>query len=392
MPTEELVVLADRYALEEVIGRGGMADVYRATDRVLSRPVAVKLLRDVTADESDRARFTAEARTLARLSHSGLVTVLDAGTASEQPFLVMELIDGPSLATYCSGTALDSGRVARIGIQVSAALAYAHAAGVVHRDVKPGNVLLASDWSVRLADFGIARLVGDAVRHTRTGLTIGSPAYLSPEQVRGADVTPASDVYSLGLVLLEALIGRPVYSGTPTESAMARLSTPPSIPDDLPPIWQHLLASMTSLEPDQRPTATLVATTLRALGSDIGKAVPSSANDTHSTQVLPLRSSAPESLVGGAKQIFRQARGAISRSIVRELLRADLLGADLLRGRARWVIAGALALLLLVLLFTALAGEGGDQTGARNDLPAEVPSRFEEPLRQLHDAVNGATQ
>jgi serine/threonine protein kinase len=396
MPTDGMVVLDDRYALEEVIGRGGMADVYRATDRVLSRPVAVKLLRDVTADESDRARFTAEARTLARLSHSGLVTVLDAGTASEQPFLVMELIDGPSLATYCSGTGLGTSRVARIGIQVSDALAYAHAAGVVHRDVKPGNVLLASDGSVRLADFGIARLVGDAVRHTRTGLTIGSPAYLSPEQVRGAEVTPASDVYSLGLVLLETLIGHPVYAGTPTESALARLSTPPSIPDNLPPTWQHLLASMTALEPDQRPTATQVARTLLELGDETGKTAPNNAKDTGFTQVLPLHPSAPEPLLGGAKRMLRQAWDAVSWRNVRDLLRSDLPRRGLLRGagrRAWWVIAGALALLLLVLLLAALAGGGGDPAGVvDSELPVKVPPRFEEPLRQLHDAVNGAAK
>ena len=217
--------LRDRYVLESLLGSGGMADVHRATDTTLERSVAVKVLRDVAGDESARHRFVAEARTLAGLSHRNLVTVLDAGIGEDddRPFLVMELVEGRSLADALEDGPLTPEDAAAVGAQVAAALTYAHGRGVVHRDVKPGNVLLGGDGRVKLADFGIARLLGDTARHTRTGTAIGTAAYLAPEQVRGEDVTGAADTYALGLVLLEALTGRRAFPGSPTEAALARL-------------------------------------------------------------------------------------------------------------------------------------------------------------------------
>ena len=252
-------MLGDRYALGEVIGRGGMADVYRATDVLLSREVAVKVLRDRAEDAHARDRFTAEARTLASLSHAGLVMILDAGIDAEQPYLVMGLVEGSTLAALCAEGPLDGSEAARIGAQVAAALSYVHAQGVIHRDVKPGNVLIGADGQVKLADFGIARLIGDTVRNTLTGQAIGTPAYLAPEQVRGQEITPAVDVYSLGLVLLEALTGERAYPGPPVEAAMARLSSRPSIPADLPPGWRSLLAAATATAPADRPDASTLA-------------------------------------------------------------------------------------------------------------------------------------
>ncbi|HEX6516050.1 MAG TPA: protein kinase [Nocardioidaceae bacterium] len=274
MPFAEL---GHRYALEQLIARGGMADVYRATDRRLSRPVAVKQLRDVTSSPAEQARFTAEARTLSRLNHPGLVTVLDAGVDDDRPFLVMDLVPGPTLADRCCDGPLPPEEVADVGAQVADALAFAHEAGVVHRDVKPANVLLGGDGRVRLADFGIARVIGDSTRHTGTGLTIGTAAYLSPEQVRGTEVGPAADVYALGLVLLECLTGTCAYSGPPVEAALARLTRPVAIPEALPPAWRRLLREMTAAEPAQRPTATQTAASLRSLryaaeAADVGTA------------------------------------------------------------------------------------------------------------------------
>lgn len=260
---EELV--GGRYALGEGIGRGGMADVYRATDRVLSREVAVKVLRDRAEDTNTRERFTAEARTLARLSHTGLVMILDAGIDAEQPYLVMQLVEGSTLAALIAEGPVAASEAARIGTQVAAALAYAHAHGVIHRDVKPGNVLLGTDGQVKLADFGIARLIGDTMRHTNTGQAIGTPAYLAPEQVRGHEITPAADVYALGLVLLEMLTGERAYPGAPVEAAIARLSAPPPIPGELSQGWRSLLAEATALEPADRPDAATVAERLRVL-------------------------------------------------------------------------------------------------------------------------------
>lgn len=379
MHTEGTAVLDDRYALEEVIGRGGMAEVYRATDRVLARRVAVKLLRHVAAGSADRARFAAEARTLARLDHPNLVTVLDAGTASEQPYLVMELVDGPSLAECCSGTGLDITRVSRIAEHVSDALAYAHITGVVHRDVKPGNVLLGGDGRARLADFGIARLLDDSARHTRTGMTIGSPAYLSPEQVRGQEVTTASDVYSLGLVLLEALTGRPVYSGTPTESALARLSTSPDIPSTLPPGWQDLLRAMTALDPLERPTAAQVAERARALTAGPEPDSGTTVGEDHAghTRLLPSPGETEDRVPATTGTLKRTARPGQPTPSPRLL-------------HARWAVAGLLVVLLVTLAVVWLVvAVGGDAPEDGAELPQGVSPRLEEPLRDLHDAVHG---
>ncbi len=267
------MVLGDRYELGAVLGRGGMADVYRATDRLLHREVAIKVLRETTENDADRRRFTSEATMLAGLSHPGLVMVLDAGFTAEQPYLVLELVEGPTLGQACASGPLDPDRVAEIGAQLAEALASAHAQGVVHRDVKPGNVLLGTDGRVKLADFGIARLLDDTVRHTKTGHAIGTPAFLSPEQVRGDEITTAVDIYSLGLVLLEALTGERAYPGSATEAALARLSRPPAMPASLPAHWRELLVAMTATEPGDRPGAAGVATRLRTDGSDPSRPV-----------------------------------------------------------------------------------------------------------------------
>ena len=162
--------LADRYTLDAVIGRGGMADVHRATDTVLEREVAVKLLRMHAATDRDRARFRSEAQLLAALDHPGLVAVLDAGLSEDDvPYLVMELIEGTSLTPYVDGEPMPTDRVAAIAADLAAVLGYVHERDIVHRDVKPGNVLLGPDGRARLADFGIARMLGDTSGHTLTG-------------------------------------------------------------------------------------------------------------------------------------------------------------------------------------------------------------------------------
>ncbi len=263
MLTQGTGVVDDRYALEGLVGRGGMADVYRATDNVLEREVAVKVLRDRSSSTADRDRFREEAQMLAALDHPNLVTVLDAGVSDDVPYLVMDLIDGKSLAPFCRGKSIPGHRVAHIGADLAAVLAYVHSRGIVHRDVKPSNILIGRDGIVRLADFGIARLLGDTSGHTGTGATIGTAAYIAPEQVRGEPVTPASDVYSLGLVLLEALTGRRAYTGGPMEAALARLDASPLIPSSLPPGWPALLTRMTDMDPERRPSAEEIVPVLR---------------------------------------------------------------------------------------------------------------------------------
>ncbi|WP_193612605.1 serine/threonine-protein kinase [Nocardioides lijunqiniae] len=259
-------LLSGRYELGAVLGRGGVADVHRATDTLLSREVAVKRLREATPSDADRARFTAEARTLAVLSHPALVTLLDAGDSDDRPYLVLELVEGSTLAGLLARGPLPAPEeAARLLGAVAGALAYAHGAGVVHRDVKPGNVLLGDDGRVKLADFGIARIVGDTVRHTMTGTTVGTVGYLAPEQVSGAEITPAVDVYALGLVLLEAVTGEKAFTGSTAEAAVARLARDPHVPETLSAPLADLVRAMTSRDPGARPSAAVVAERLAVI-------------------------------------------------------------------------------------------------------------------------------
>ena len=251
-------VLGGRYRLIELLGSGGMATIYRATDTGLGRDVALKILRpEYLRDPDFSARFRQEAQSAASLSHPNVVTVYDYGEDPSGPYIVMELIDGEDLATILrrSGT-LPPRQVARIGSGVARALAAAHARGLVHRDIKPGNVLIGKDGQVKVVDFGIARAISEA-QVTLPGTTLGSVHYFSPEQARGEPATAASDIYSLGIVLYEMLVGSRPWEGDSAASvALARLSGPipdpmvvrPSVPPDLASIVRRALA----LDPKDR--------------------------------------------------------------------------------------------------------------------------------------------
>lgn len=362
----EPVLIEDRYALHEPIGHGGMADVYRAVDQVLGREVAVKMMRDATAGESERARFINEAQTLARLDHEGLVTVLDAGTDAAQPFLVLDLVQGQSLSACLADGPLEPERVATIGLQVAEALSYVHRCGVVHRDVKPGNVLIGKDGQVKLADFGIARLMDSTERHTRTGMTVGSPAYLAPEQVGGREVTTAADVYSLGLVLLEALTGEKAFHGTSMEIAFARLNAPPRIPEWLSPPWQELLHQMTEIDPDARPRCLDVAGSLRRLAGG--------ADDPAATQLM----AGPDFTGELTMHTLVAPVVAIARRGLRPLAS---------RGRRVAVVAAAAVLTTTVAVGVAAARDDDPRNTER--IPDGVPTRLEKPMTELRDAVYG---
>jgi len=289
-------LLAGRYRVGPVIGHGGMAQVYRGVDLVLDRPVAVKVFHATAVEYAATARQAGEARILAGLDHRNLVRVFDADTdpGTGCSFLVMELVEGASVSAVLAGCGpMPPDAVAAIGAQLGEAVAAVHRAGIVHRDIKPANVLLThpipdaaaqsgtaqvrSDDDAtgqgaaggvavaRLTDFGIARFL-EATRLTTTGLLIGTAQYLSPEQTLGEPVGYPSDVYALGLLLLECLTGQVEFPGSPVESAVARLHRHPVIPAELGSGWAALLGSMTAREPDQRPTAADAAALLRNLG------------------------------------------------------------------------------------------------------------------------------
>lgn len=238
-----------------------MSTVYRAVDESLGRDVAIKLFR--AGAEADLTRHEEEARVLAGLSHHGLVTLLDAGIddsspTERHPFLVMELVEGTNLDEALRQRTFNPREISEIAYDLAEALEYVHANGVVHRDIKPSNVMLveygtsAFRTRARLGDFGIA-LGADTSRLGSDEPTTGTAAYLSPEQASGAEITSASDVYSLGLVLLQCFTGELAFPGGQVESALARLAAEPRIPDDLPDDWSAILRSMLAREPAQRP-------------------------------------------------------------------------------------------------------------------------------------------
>jgi eukaryotic-like serine/threonine-protein kinase len=257
-------LVANRYRLAGILGVGGVAEVRRAWDTVLRRAVAIKLLR-TGCDVADRRRFDNEIHTLAGLSHPGLVSVYDAGTIGPTPFVVMQLVDGSTLRDRIAYGPLPVTVVCELGRSLSEALGHVHTHGVVHRDVKPSNILRDRDGTVYLADFGLARAAG-ATRLTRSDQFVGTAAYLAPEQVQGGEITPAVDVYALGLVLLECLTGIREYEGCAIEAAVARLHRAPHVPDHLPFELARLLTLMTSPHPRQRPSAHECARILRAIG------------------------------------------------------------------------------------------------------------------------------
>ncbi|MEV0241536.1 serine/threonine-protein kinase [Streptomyces sp. NPDC050674] len=256
-------ILAGRYRLDALIGSGGAADVYRGHDLRLRRPVAVKLFRAGTGFDTEDA-LRGEAVILARLQHPGLVTAFDAGRHDGEAFLVMQLIEGHTLKSRIAEGPLSCEAAAALGAELAEALAHAHEAGIVHRDVKPSNILLDRSGHPHLTDFGISRLL-DATTRTATGTLTGTAAYLSPEQVLGRSVGRPADIYALGLVLLESLTGRLEYDGGPLESAIARLHRPPDLPDFLPDAFATLLRDMTGLDEQARPGASDCAQALARL-------------------------------------------------------------------------------------------------------------------------------
>ncbi len=254
-PAEVLAgqVLGGRYQVGEPLGRGGCATVYAAHDTQLDRDVAVKVW-----DQPDEA--AAEGRLTARLHHPGVVVVHDASREGDLAFLVMERVQGLSLDVELDLGPLPAQRAAHIVSQVARTLSFVHGDGVVHGDVKPGNILLGPHDHATLTDFGVAS--PDRTRYP--DVAHGTPPYLSPEQARGRTLSPATDVYALGLVLLECVTGTRAFPGSPEAAAAARLHGGPLIPRSVPADLAALVRDMTALDPVRRPTAGQVATRLES--------------------------------------------------------------------------------------------------------------------------------
>ncbi len=285
-----------RYELSEPIATGGMAQVWRAQDTVLDRPVAVKILHPhLATDAGFLVRFRREAVAAARLSHPGIVAIYDTVSADNLEAIVMELIDGRTLRMVLDETPqLSPSDATIVGVQVADALAEAHRGGVVHRDIKPSNILLCSDRRVMVTDFGIAK-AGEDTDLTVTGTLLGTAKYLSPEQVRGEDVDPRSDLYSLGVVLFESLAGQPPFKAeTDAATALARLHNDPpplqQLRPDIPTELATIVMRLLERDPDQRFTR---AVDLRAVLNGSSNAMPAPSPATSAAPTVPLATAPP---------------------------------------------------------------------------------------------------
>ena len=252
-------VFADRYEVEEPLGTGGMAEVWRGHDRVLNRTVAIKtLLPQFARDASFVDRFRREAQAAARLNHPGIVSVYDSGTDGDTPYIVMQYIEGRTLADFLgSGKTLPPAQAAKIAQEIAEALGVAHAHGVIHRDIKPANVMITRDGKVLVMDFGIARLISGPETAPQTSAVLGTASYLSPEQAQGQPVDARSDIYALGVVLYEMLTGRPPFTGdSPMAIAYKQVNATPPAPSsanpDVPPELDAVVMRALSKNPANR--------------------------------------------------------------------------------------------------------------------------------------------
>jgi serine/threonine-protein kinase len=311
-----VITFADRFVLEHELGSGGMARVYLGRDEVLDRPVAVKVLNPVHGGTEVGDRFKREGRTAARLAHPNIVQVYDAGEAlfdgRDASYIVMEYVPGGDLKALIDQRGRLSGsELARLGDEVCAGLAHAHEHGVIHRDIKPHNILLDEKGHAKVTDFGIARAL-DTTQATRTGSFLGTALYSSPEQLQGKKATPKSDVYSLGATLYQAATEAPPFSGaTPLEIASQHVSQAPVPPRqlgaDVGESLQALILECLAKHPDDRPTAEGARSRLEA---EIPSAAPPPAPATSPTEEVQTRTepASPRAEGGGAVRTERKGR------------------------------------------------------------------------------------
>ncbi|GAA1120305.1 serine/threonine-protein kinase [Nocardiopsis composta] len=386
-------LLSGRYQLDEQIGSGGMGTVWRATDTILNRPVAVKLLHPAQmAEPTARERFRTEARITAGLSHPGIAQVYDYGEQGDRAFLVMELVLGETLSSILKrNDGLEPGATLDILAQSAAALASAHGRGVVHRDIKPGNLMVTDDGTVKLTDFGIAR--GEhSVTLTQTGMVMGTAQYISPEQASGRPATYASDIYALGVVAYECLAGQPPFTAdSPIALALAHTrEPPPPLPDSLPPQLIELVETMLAKAPDDRPeSAGEVARVAQLLRSAANE-------DLGATTAMDLTDPTRTVLAGGGPITAAQRKGTAA---VRE---QDGAPAARRGGRPNLpVVLAAVVAAIAVVVGVAWAGsyfngngQDGQPVGDRENAspsssPSATPSVDETPDEGVVDEGTG---
>ena len=387
-------LLGGRYRLEDRIGLGAMGEVWSGVDVRLGRPVAVKLLRtDVGSDEDLPRRFEAEGRAAARLVHPNAVTVFDASEQDGRAFLVMECLPGSTLADQLGRGRLPPEEVRSLALQVLGALGAAHRLGLVHRDVKPANLLLASYGTWKLADFGIARSLTDHGDLTVAGLVYGTPAYLAPERIDGQPATAASDLFSLGVVMYEALAGRqPFQGGTPLAVAAAVRNAPVeplrALCPGLDPRLEAVVTRALAKDPARRFAA--AEEMALALGSPGATTCDPSLSPTAvlgASEVLPTAGTAtvhlPARVHGSAPLRWEQTRATTARAALRRHRRA-----------AAAAVAALLVVLALVLGHhpsgpapTAPALSSSSSSSSSSSGPGGVSPSLSHALGQLQQAV-----
>ena len=362
-------VLASRYELVDLLGRGGMSDVYLALDQRSGNQVALKIVR--SGDPEFVRRLAQEVRALESFEHPGLIRLLDTGRQADQAFLVMEFVDGTTLAQSLQRGPLGGPETARLGERLADALAYVHERGIVHRDVKPSNILLSNSGGAWLGDFGIA-LHHDATTMTSHGSTVGTVVYMAPEQLEGHAVGPGADIWSLGMVLLECLTGERVFVGSPSEIVAQRLAGPVELPRDLPAPWKMLLSGMLLSRPDGRLSGGQVAALLAS--EPFAQPWMPSSDSTHRMAVVTpdATSRMPAAAAGlglgtGAATARRGGQVSSASSRGDPALITAVRSRREIRDPRRWWI-GPWALLILALLVVGAVVWLGD--GSSKPLPA----------------------
>jgi serine/threonine protein kinase len=377
---------ARRYVLDSRIATGGMGEVWAARDTLLDRVVAVKVLKAEYADDPlFRARFETEAQHAAALQHPGIAAVydygdstVDDGSSTRRPFLVMELVDGQPLSNLLRPSApLDPDATRGLLALAADALGVAHDAGIVHRDVKPANLLVTPDRRVKVTDFGIAR-AADAMALTETGQVLGTPAYISPEQAEGGTATAASDVYSLGVVAFECLAGeKPFVAATPVATAIAHLRNPvPDLPASVPADLARVVRRALSKAPEDRyADGAAFAAALRDPGASPVPPVAAVPGDP--TQVIPTMAPAVEPAPVPTPVVTTVATSAAS---------SDPDDAPAPRRTTPWSVILGLVTVVVAVLLVAIWLSTRDSSAPSEETPSQSPSQSESPSESPGDS------